>query len=207
MTIRIINSKLPECLGLFSVSYPEMMFVMYMPIKLPYGSLKIPPHLEYFKHIVDFVIENEHIYGPVEDQYVYITAKHGYVNENYPGNRPGWHIDGFGSDDVNYIWTDRNPTEFCVQIFRLNEDHNESLKDMENQAGNNIQTNPENSLMRLNTTMVHRVSPIVKPGLRTFLKITFSKNRYNMQGNAHNYLLDYNWNMITRKECRNHTNG
>lgn len=208
---QILNSKLPKVLSIFSVTPSEMMFVMYMPIKLPYGSIRIPDNLKCYQDLIDYSIGFEEGYNhpySLRDKYIYLTAKHMYVSSKYPGNRCGWHIDGFLSDDVNYIWTDRNPTEFCSQIFELHLDHSKSLVEMEEQVKEeNIQTNPVNSLMRLDQTMVHRVSPNIEEGMRTFVKITISENRYNMAGNAHNHLLDYSWEMLPRKTCRNHTNG
>lgn len=39
--------------------------------------------------------------------------------------------------------------------------------------------------------------------MRAFLKVSFSKDKYDLLGNSHNYLMDYNWEMKARKEDRN----
>ena len=43
----------------------------------------------------------------------------------------------------------------------------------------------------------------MKPCFRTFFKLSFSKDKYDLKGNSHNYLFDYNWEMRERKENRN----
>ena len=45
---------------------------------------------------------------------------------------------------------------------------------------------------------IHRVSVDKREGFRTFIKITVSKNQFRLKGNAHNYLFDYDWEMIPR---------
>ncbi|MNC81348.1 hypothetical protein D3C75_1344520 [compost metagenome] len=59
------------------------------------------------------------------------------------------------------------------------------------------------SFVRIDKWNVHR-QPVAGEGFRTFLKFSVSKNRYNLQGNSHNYLIDYDWEMVTRGEIRNH---
>jgi hypothetical protein len=61
----------------------------------------------------------------------------------------------------------------------------------------------ENQLLRLNQYNIHKVAPVTEVGMRTFLKLSFSKDKYDLIGNSHNYLIDYNWEMKNRKEHRN----
>lgn len=125
------------------------------------------------------------------------------------GNREGWHCDGFGSDDVNYIWTDSVPTEFCVQEFNLTDDHNKSLIEMEQQANPmSCVRSKENQLLRLTPSIVHRPYPAEDSTLRTFIKVSCSNNIYNLKGNASNPLMpELNWDKVERKEYRNHPVG
>jgi hypothetical protein len=69
----------------------------------------------------------------------------------------------------------------------------------------NIITYPSNALIMLDNKVVHRVSTDSKFSLRNFVKISVSKDIYNLKGNAHNYLFDYDWKMIDRKSERNLT--
>jgi hypothetical protein len=182
----------------------ELMFVQYMPIKFPYSSIKLPDNLKCLSPLISA------IKGPFgnaipDDHFIYITAKHLFVTPGNPGNRPGWHTDGFGSDDINYIWYDKLPTEFCVQKFDVSEDHGQSMIDMEVQANSeNIRTYEPNTVLRLDKNVVHRSPIIVEGTYRKFVKISISKDLYNLKGNAHNYLFDYSWPMIQRNEMRNH---
>lgn len=66
------------------------------------------------------------------------------------------------------------------------------MKEMEQQAdsSNNV-TYSENRLLRLNQFNIHQVAPVTSGGMRTFLKLSFSKDKYDLVGNSHNYLLDY----------------
>lgn len=195
-----VRSIPPFNLGTFKLaSPPELMFVQYMPVQMPGTDLRIPSHLQCY----------EPLFKPVEvarDDYVYLTAKHVFVTPGNAGNRPGWHIDGFGTNDLNLIWYDSMPTEFCVQDFELREDHEGAMEDMENQAeSENIETYPVGSLLCLNDQMVHRTAECTHGHYRTFVKISISEDKYNLKGNAHNYLFDYSWDMVGRGPTRNHT--
>lgn len=196
----------PAVVWEFKLVPSEMCFVQYLPIGMAdcegLGEvIQIPKNLQWLEELVAMTVM--HCDESVGN-YIYLTVKHLYVTPNNMGNRPGWHSDGFGTDDINYIWCDKYPTEFCIQDFSISEDCETSLKEMESQAlEKNIVTYPENTLLRLDKYNVHR-TPVVGEGYRTFVKISVSKDRYNLQGNAHNYLFDYDWEMVVRSDIRNH---
>ena len=97
------------------------------------------------------------------------------------------------------------PTLFLEQAFDLSEDHNESMQQMEQQANNlEVYAFPNGTLLRLDNKCVHKIDVPTDTHVRTFIKVSFSKNRYNLKGNAHNYLFDYNWEMKDRAPERNH---
>lgn len=197
---KLVQSKAPEIVGKFDIDCQEFMHVVYMPVAMPYMSHRVPDNLECFVPLIEKVMSLESI-----DMYVYLTVKHMYGGAGVPVNRPGWHIDGYGSDDVNYIWYDSVPTEFCVQDFYLSDDHDMSIQEMDIQVKTeNINTYPTKSLLRLDNKVVHRVGLSETPVLRTFAKVSVSKEKYNLKGNAHNYLFDYDWKMLDRKQERNH---
>lgn len=196
-------STLPESLGQFQLDCPEMMFVQYLPIKMA-GSYarRLPENLFWMYNLL------RHIPEPSKDFYMYVTAKHLYQHVDSPYNRQGWHIDGFGTDDINYIWSDSCPTEFCVQEFTLSDCHHNSMLEMEQQADAfNIVTHPNNSLVKIDNTNVHRVASVKEAGMRTFVKVSVSKEKYNLKGNAHNYLFNYDWDMVGRSVDRNCPQG
>jgi hypothetical protein len=136
--------------------------------------------------------------------YVYLTAKFMYQTPGCSFNRPGYHSDGFMTDDINYVWCDKNPTIFNSTIFDLSMDDSGSLVEMERQASSEREyAYPENTLLRLDQFNIHKVADIQKPGMRTFFKLSFSKDKYDLIGNSHNYLLQYEWEMKQRLEQRN----
>lgn len=203
----------PVDLGLLDLSPVEMMCWMYCPIKEPgqYGE-EIPANLRQFQPMV------EAVFGDLEklsgshlrwlDSYVYITAKTLWVSPENPGNRPGWHSDGFMTDDLNYVWSDRNGTEFWVPATRtfFTQDHHASLAEMEAMAAiGPWRTYPDKHLLRLDEKVIHRVAR-QEPGFRTFVKISVSTDRYNLLGNSINHDLP-RWSYVPRGVERNHTSG
>ncbi len=199
--------KAPEDLGAVDLKPTEMMCYLYLPVKMPgLGGVRIPRNLDYLKPMLQVVLLDA--YGKIDlmEHYIYITAKTLFVQGGYSGNRPGWHADGFGSDgDLNYLWYDMNPTEFAIQEFtNIPEGDVESMEEMERQiVAENIVTYPCGRVLGLDEGVVHRVNPEVATGTRTFIKISISKNKFNLAGNSHNYLFDYNWTMHDRGETRN----
>lgn len=138
------------------------------------------------------------------DWHVYISAKHLFQTKGKSYNRPGWHSDGFMTDDINYIWSSDGSTVFNSSDFNLTQDDAISIKEMEQQANpENDFTLPANTLVHLNQFNIHRVGEVEKDGLRTFVKVSFSKDKYDLIGNAHNYELNYNWEMKPRGLKRN----
>jgi hypothetical protein len=192
----------PQLIGTFILNCKEMMFYQYLPIKLAYESaIRLPERLRVFKPLVDAALEIEF----TVDKYIYLTAKYIYATPDNLGNRGGWHSDGFGTEDINYIWCDKFPTEFCIQDFNLSDDHERSMIEMEQQVNpaNIIQYTPY-QLLKLTPANIHRCPIISEGGFRAFVKISISTEKYNLVGNSHNYLLDYEWEMFEREMVRNH---
>ena len=140
------------------------------------------------------------------DSYLYMTAKRGFQKEGSSLNREGWHCDGFDSEDISYIWSDsvKSPTVFNTSSFNLSNDDQQSLIEMEQQAlSENDVTYPANTLHRLDQYVVHRPMKSVEVEYRTFLKLVFSKDKFDLEGNTHNGLFDYDWPMYPRSNVRN----
>lgn len=189
----------PKTVGKVVLEPSEYCYVQYLPLAFPHSEYRIPENMKWVLPILDKIDM-----FPIADKYIYLTAKHFYINEGANPNRPGWHTDGFGTDDINFIWYDAHPTEFCVQDFWLSDDDNDSLVEMEEQYDpKNVTTYPVNTLLRLDEKIVHRVNESPFEGMRTFVKISVSRDQYNLKGNSHNYLFDYNWEMVDRDINRN----
>lgn len=201
--------ELPEVITEFDidVSDTEMCFVQYLPVYFPESiDLSIPSSLEWCRKLIIEAGYQEIVARGKGRCYVYLTVKRVYGT----GNREGWHCDGFGTDDVNYIWYDAHPTEFYypegLGLLTLPHDHQGSIEVMDELLNTDVKDTiiyPCKHLIRMTQSSIHRVNPKPFTGLRTFVKISFSDSKYNLKGNAHNYLLDYHWEMVERKIERN----
>ena len=194
----------PIDLGPVNVPIQEMMFYLYLPVKFPKHSdinpSNVPDRLRPLWPLLAKLRKED-----IEDRYVYITAKRTFVSPGNMSNRPGWHCDGFGTSDVNYIWSDCVPTEYSVGDFELDHDDWLSMEQMAEQAPkNSLLRMPNKHLIRIDDRVVHRVAEGHNyTGLRTFVKVSCSRFKYNLVGNSHNHLIDYNWVMYDREAARN----
>ncbi|MDR0266000.1 MAG: hypothetical protein LBJ04_22495 [Sphingobacterium sp.] len=197
------------------VDNDQMYFYQYLPLKMK-GDLidfTLPDQL---KPLVDILVEccNDFFHNICEESlvmydkhYIYLTAKCLYIKSGENLNRMGWHCDGFMSEDINYIWCDCIPTEYVTGNFELIQHHRESIEQMNRlfYKSEPLKCKP-NSIYRLDETVIHRCdyNHSKDAVLRHFVKVSFSKEKYNLKGNSHNYLLDYNWEMKDRDYSRNH---
>lgn len=200
--------QLPKQIGTFEVECNEMMFYQYLPIKLSNETQPLyESRLKCFDKLIgviccDFI--GEFGLDRYVSSYIYITAKVLYQMPNCSFNRTGYHSDGFLTDDINYTWCDKYPTIFNNSDFNLTLDDSISMIEMEQQAKIENEINfSENFLLRLNQYNIHKVANIKEGCIRSFLKISISNDKYDLIGNSHNYLLDYNWPLKKRKSDRN----
>lgn len=205
-----LYGALPADLGHIDLSPTEMLFWMYCPIFVPRApGIVIPPNLEQFRPIVEAVLidlEEQGTFYYDDDLHIYLTAKTLWVEGRYIGNRPGWHSDGYGTDDLNYIWCDRAPTHFVQGEFTLDENCQVSMWQMQQygKAGKII-TYPDKHLLRLDQRVIHQSPDAFAEGMRTFVKVSVSKDRYDLVGNSINHALPAShWPMVERKLDRNH---
>lgn len=197
-------------------AWQEFMHYMYLPISMPGNGneIRVPKRLEFASRVIWNAIDMEdYRFGAAGKwDYIYLTMRRGYATPGNPLNRPGWHSDGFGTNDVNYVWTDKFPTDFAIMEFQdVSSDHGASIRqfteqiELARQLGVDPVVNyPDNQLLRLDSSVIHAAPAIPDPGgVRSFLKVSFSNQRYNLVGNSHNYLFDYDWKMFDRQEVRN----
>lgn len=196
--------SLPTDLGFLDLRVSEMMYWMYCPIATPREGITLPPNLQQFRPILDAILAYD--YDAFDCRYVYLTAKVIYVSGGNIGNRPGWHADGFGGNDINYIWSDTAPTEFLQDKFTLPDDCADAMAHMEARASafGHILTYPDKHLLRLTPSVVHRPPVKFAPGMRAFAKVSISRDRYNLEGNSINHDLKERWPLIPRAVERNH---
>jgi hypothetical protein len=199
----------PVNLGEFIVDLPEFMHYQYLPVfmgrRSGYSmaeSIKLPKNL----YCLYNMIRGTMFYTGDTYRYVYVTAKKGWATPDNPLNRPGWHCDGFGTDDMNFIWWSGPGTLFAVQDFHdISNDHEISIRQFSNQiCVDQVKVYRDKQLFALNPYVVHSTPYIASPGcMRQFVKISLSNHRYNLEDNSHNYLFDYNWEMVKRDTIRN----
>ena len=198
---------LPKVLGIAKVNVDEMLFYQYLPIKLRHTNIVLEERLYGLTSILyDVIGDFKQEFGIEEynNNYCYLTIKKMYQKDGCSFNRNGYHSDGFLTNDINYIWCDKNPTIFNTTNFDLTLDDNISISEMAHQADKNKEKfYPENTLLRLNQYNIHKVSEVKELTLRTFIKVSFSKDKYDLKGNSINYKLGYNWEMRERNQERN----
>jgi hypothetical protein len=198
----------PKVIAQSEVQCDEMMFYQYLPIKLvDQTALQLEDRLSPFEALIgtaccDFV--GEFGLDAFVQSNIYVTAKHMFQGPGATFNRVGWHCDGFLTDDINYIWSNCEPTIFNSSEFDLTLNDETSMVEMEAQAlpENNF-TYANELLLRLNQYSVHRVSVPTQIQLRTFFKLSFSKDKYDLIGNSKNPKLQYDWQFRPRTLNRN----
>lgn len=197
----------------YDTSRLEFCNIVYMCIKdIDSSEYQVPDNIY---SLVSSVISDIYklspsLYNDDWTKYCYLTIKKMYIQPNSYGNREGFHIDGFLSDQQNFIWSDceATPTEVALGNFMLSDDHEKSLDEMTLQASNMIkQTLSTNVLYDMNQSCVHKPSNnrADKAVLRTFIKVTYSKDLFNCYGNAWNYKLPHIKPSTQRSDIRNHT--
>nr|CAI3971292.1 hypothetical protein ORM20_00243 [Ochrobactrum phage ORM_20] len=193
--------KPPKIVAFVPLDTKEMCCWMYLPIKVPGSCIQIPENAQQFWPIVERAYYD--YVGPdlskIDDKYVYLTAKTLFTTPGNPGNRPGWHSDGFMTDDINYIWSNRNPTIFFEaedqnNLFSFAADHAFSLDQMDRLCESRPdlwRTYLDQTLIKLDESVLHKVDTDIEPGMRTFVKVSISKERYALEGNSINHKLKH----------------
>ena len=205
-----VNSIMPSGIYLDPCMTFEYCNISNMCIKEKrHSEYSIPENLEFLvNQVLSTIYEaSDHIYKNDWDYNCYLSIKHEYVNPGSLGNRPGWHIDGFKSDQHNFIWFDALPTKIALGTFDLTNDHDISLVEMEEQAKTKTKLVLESKhLYEMSHELVHSPcrNDTDEPILRTFIKVTFTKETFNCMNNAWNYRLPHVQGYAKPKCTRNH---
>jgi len=210
-----LYSKEPQSVGEFFLTSKEYCQYLYLPIKMA-GSVffKMEPRILFISDMVYAVTADQITKigtNAFKNKYVYLTLKQTFIAKETHHNRPGWHSDGFGTDDVQYIWFDKFPTEFMCGEFEVSDSDEDSMKDFDTYSklinfGSDIgyYHKPETfHLYYIDQNHIHRTTPATSDGVRTFIKITVSSHIYAQEGNSRNYELQYDWELSPRHIDRN----
>lgn len=194
----------PVDLGELPLSLDQVCYYLYFPVSAPGRGIVLDEHrLSPLYPLLMKVFKDEP--KRCAEEYVYLTVKKMYVGGGVTANRPGWHCDGFLSDDLNYVWFDSAPTVFNSGSFSITPDHVLSLAEFDGQAAaKDNYHGPCNHLLKLDSTVIHRVNTdIPEQIMRTFIKVTVSKNRFNLKDNSKNHLLPLAGPLYDRALVRN----
>jgi len=204
--------KPPVLLEQFDVSLPEVMYYLYLPVVMDgIREIRLPPALACTAPIIELALKSTHR----QYRYAYLSARKGWATPDNPLNRPGWHCDGFGTDDMNFVWWRGPGTRFATGDFgNISSDHNLSMEQFSLAIGRSsfggrprikIDTPPATFLYALDPYVVHATPVLTKGCMRQFVKVSLSDHRYDLYNNSHNYLFDYAWEMKDREATRNDT--
>lgn len=196
--------KRPVDLG--EIYLPELFgtYLLYLPVKMKgKNDYRLP--LEQINDFNILMMKCVEDYGDVTDKYVYLSYECSYVKKDSHQKRPGWHSDGFKTNDINYIWYSNTPTIFNDTKFKITKDHKISMEQFEEQANpDNNFLMPNKHLLRMDQFVIHKADVSKSNLIRTFVKVSISDDKYNLKGNTHNPYFDYDWKMYDRSIVRNH---
>lgn len=215
MPDKIFFGDAPVALGRFPFDLREVMYYLYLPVVLHDDlEIRLPPNVEVCRPMIQYCMADAlGLFGRRKKQhsfrYVYLSARKGWATPDNPLNRPGWHSDGFGTDDLNYLWWTGPGTRFAIQRFEnISDDHLVSLQQFEAQVRDECVLSDfrEKQCYAVHPGVVHATPLIEAPGcMRQYVKVSLSNRRYNLENNSHNYLFDYDWPLHPRAEMRNDT--
>jgi hypothetical protein len=206
METMTIRSMPPLNLGGFEIDLPEVMYFLYLPVMM-YGDrkdIRLPPPVKVCRRMVSTAIEFCRGTGRFY-RYAYLSARKGWATPDNPLNRPGWHCDGFGTEDMNFVWWTGPGTRFAVQQFQVEKNHLTSLDQFEQQIDHQSVITPEaRRLYAISPSVVHATPIIAAPGcMRQYIKVSLSNERYNLEDNSKNWMFDYDWPTHPRSIIRN----
>jgi hypothetical protein len=197
-----------------TVDIDEVMHYLYMPVLMrkEHGDAqRVPSNVKLLQPLISSARSHAYRLTKRLYNYVYLSARKGWATPDNPLNRPGWHADGFGTTDLNYVWWTGPGTRFAEGDFgEVPNDHIKSLEyftdviDIKFNPGIRVIANyPQKTLFCIDPSVVHAAPVIQSACWRQYVKISFSDERYNLGNNSHNYMFDYDWPMHSREVVRN----
>lgn len=175
--------KAPIDLGPVPFQLDERMFWMYCPIKSKgLSEPHIPFNLAPCRVLVD-AVRTDLGEDAWLDNYVYLTVRN---NPSRSNKSLGWHSDGFLTDDLTYIWCNVTPTVFwepplLVDVTQIPGRQFRELRAFADGDENNYRRYSVGHLQKMDQYAVHRDdgANFVIGEMRTFVKVTVSKNKYD----------------------------
>lgn len=190
----VLEQRLPRCLD--------------MPIRLP-GSEEyaLPQQWESLAPLIQQIAAVEQLHNPNwRDYHTYITVDCKDVEPGEQQRHGGLHVDGFQGTRItektkitrNYVVTTNGGTRFYPQKFIVADpDVFNVFQGFDLQAREFIIAE-ENVVHFMDAYCVHESGIVDRAGMRTFLRVTYDLKRFDREGNTHNAMLDYDWDMVAR---------
>jgi hypothetical protein len=187
--------------------------VLDMPIKLPFGELRVPHGLPSWVHdVIDRAVAFEAAHVTLPDPWhIYLTVQQSVVASGTTQRHAGAHIDGMQGSAYPeplvgchaYLLSTVAPTTFYPQPFRLSgfqKDRDNLFRILDEQKDVTRSHTPmPGELVVASCYSVHEagVSPLT--GLRTFVRVEFSMKRFDREENTRNARIDTTtWEYLPR---------
>lgn len=207
--MKLINSRLKEAVGTVEIDVALGTKYLYLPISLK-GSpeITLPLDIRYNTGLLAMIFNCLQSFGDIENKYVYLSLERSMVAKGKTQKRPGFHCDGYLTEDSNFLWANTLPTQFLLGNYIVYGNHHDtSLFDIYAKENiGNIYPAGIKEIIRTGPTDIHAATKNThfKEVDRTFAKISISDDRYNLKGNSINTELEYDWKMYDREAVRNH---
>lgn len=191
------SSRLPSCLD--------------MPIKMPGGEFRIPYRNRAVAEFIQRCVEHEKTINSQIDQcHAYLTIDQRFIDPGKTHRRGGAHFDGMQGEryasrlpaDHSYVVSDVNPTKFYMHPFTaqgLSAKHHNWFRELAKQTDQSKTFAPAPYTIYMMTAYQMHESPVAaEPGMRTFMRLEFSRKMFDRIGNTKNPLIDTGWNYKDR---------
>lgn len=180
-----------------------------MPLRLAGGTAyDLPEEWKALAPLLESIIAVEHAHNPNwRDYHTYLTIDAKYVVKEEQQRHGGLHVDGFQGSRIedktkitrNYVLTTNGGTRFYKQPFIVvDETQFNVFQGFDLQASVDPFIAKENTIYFMNAYTVHESGLASYDGLRTFLRLTYDLKKFDREGNTHNSMLNYSWDMVAR---------
>lgn len=182
-----------------------------MPLRLKgQTEYSLPEEWAGLASIIQSLVSVEAAVNPAwaRDYHTYLTVDCSMVEPGAQQRNGGLHVDGFQGARIqpktkitrNYVATSNGGTRFYPQAFNTHWD--EEVYDLFKGFDQQVQGEPlvaaEDTVWFMDAYTVHESGFALRPGLRTFLRLTFDCKEFDRLGNTRNAMLSYDWPMVKR---------
>jgi hypothetical protein len=200
-----------EKLGFIDLDTPtERQYVLRILIKKMFGEYQIPEELEWCRPFIEACDRKQEEIG-IRQPFVYLTVRNGIVDSQ---TDDAWHVDGFSQTithlpEQNYVWCDKEPTEYVEQAFNFPDDFSGLKHNIHRFFHNRIDSEcvkvmEEKTAYGLDPYIVHRRPPVTQGIQRCFIRLSYTPIEIEDINNTFNPLLPTDYKRDGVKEMRNH---